>query len=112
MIRRPKAAARGDALARRPIAQWRRITARLQVLMNTGTGNAALAAEAHALRRQCERLAGELGGVAEAALSLRLAPVVPSAQWAAPPCFHASQRVALVSGAQIDLNPLTTEDSP
>lgn len=58
-------AGRGDAVVRRHIAQWRRITARLQVLVNTGTGPGALADEAHALRRQCERLAGELGRVAE-----------------------------------------------
>jgi UDP-glucose 4-epimerase len=50
----------GDALARRHIAQWRRVTARLQVLLNSGNGAGALADEAHALRRQCERLALEL----------------------------------------------------
>lgn len=71
MIRRPKAAAPGDALARRHIAQWRRVTARLQVLMNTGAGADALAAESHALRRQCERLACELGQASERAKQSR-----------------------------------------
>ena len=67
MIRPNKAPAKGDAVARRHIAQWRRITARLQVLMNTGSGAESLAAEAHALRRQCERLAADLGQAADRA---------------------------------------------
>jgi hypothetical protein len=64
----------GDALVRRHIAHWRRITARLQVLVNTGSGSAALADEAHTLRRQCERLAGELGRVADGALAATACP--------------------------------------
>lgn len=84
MIRRPKAAAqRGDAVVRRHIAQWRRITARLQVLLNTGDGASVLADEAHALRRQCERLADELESTAAQARQAR------SQQRAAgvnPPC--------------------------
>lgn len=67
MIRPQSKPARGDALARRHIAQWRRITARLQVLVNTRGGGAVLSDEAHALRRQCERLAAELGHMADAA---------------------------------------------
>lgn len=73
MIRRPKAAARGDALARRHIAQWRRITARLQVLVNADSTAPALANEAHSLRRQCDRLACELGRVADCASEMRQA---------------------------------------
>jgi hypothetical protein len=64
VIRAHKTPARGDALVRRQVAQWRRITGRLQVLINTGQGLDALADEAHTLRRQCERLASELGQVA------------------------------------------------
>lgn len=64
MIRPHSKARKGDALVRRHIAQWRRITARLQVLMNTGDGAQALADEAHTLSRQCERLAAELARVA------------------------------------------------
>ena len=45
---------------RRHIAQWRRVTARLQVLMNKTTRASSLASEAHALQRQCERLASDL----------------------------------------------------
>lgn len=71
MIRSQPKPARGDALARRHIAQWRRITARLTVLMNTGAITAPLADEAHALRRQCERLACTLGHVAELARQRR-----------------------------------------
>ena len=56
---------------RRQIAQWRRITARLQVLVNTGAGADALADESHALRRQCERLACELGHASERARQAR-----------------------------------------
>lgn len=56
---------------RRQIVQWRRITARLQVLVNTGAGADALADEAHALRRQCERLACELGQASERARPAR-----------------------------------------
>ena len=67
MIRPNKTPARGDAVVRRHIAQWRRVTARLVVLMNTGNGGPALAAEAHALRRQCERLAADLGQAADRA---------------------------------------------
>ena len=67
MIRPQPKPARGDALARRYIAQWRRTTARLQVLVNTRSGAAVLTDEAHALRRQCERLAAELGHMADAA---------------------------------------------
>ena len=67
MIRPNKAPAKGDAVARRHIAQWRRITARLQVLMNTGSGAPVLADEAPTLRRQCERLAAELGHLAAVA---------------------------------------------
>ena len=67
VIRRPKAAARGDALARRHIAQWRRITARLQVLMNADSTAIVLTGEAHALRCQCERLAADLGQAADRA---------------------------------------------
>lgn len=77
MIRRPKAAARGDALARRHIAQWRRITARLQVLMNADSTASVLAGEAHTLWRQCERLAAELGHLADAASQHRRAPTAP-----------------------------------
>lgn len=65
MIRAASKPKAGDALARRHIAQWRRVTARLVVLMNTGNGVDALASEAHALRRQCERLAGDLACVAD-----------------------------------------------
>lgn len=72
MSRSNKAPAKGDAVARRHIAQWRRITARLVVLMNTGAGCAALAEEAHTMRRQCERLATELGQVETLARSARL----------------------------------------
>ena len=60
MIRPRNAAGRGDAVVRRHIAQWRRITARLQVLMNNTTSASSLANEAHALQRQCERLASDL----------------------------------------------------
>lgn len=56
----PRQRARGDAVVRRHIAQWRRVTARLQVLMNAGAGSAAWADEARSLARQCERLAGDL----------------------------------------------------
>ena len=77
MIRRPKAAARGDALARRDIAQWRRITARLQVLMNADSTAPVLADEAHTLRRQCERLAAELGHLADTTCQRRRAPTAP-----------------------------------
>lgn len=59
-----KPTSQGDALARRHIAHWRRITAKLQVLMNAGSHSNALAAEAFALSRQCERLAGDLAKVA------------------------------------------------
>lgn len=55
---------KGDALMRRHVAHWRRVTARLQVLMNSRAGSDALADEAHALSRQCERLAAELRNVA------------------------------------------------
>lgn len=65
--------ARGDALARRHIAQWRRITARLTVLINATDCTAPLADEAHALRRQCERLACTLGQVADEARQRRCA---------------------------------------
>lgn len=66
MKRRPDPKpAQADALVRRHIAQWRRSTARLQVLINTGPGGAVLASEAHALRRQCERLAADLGHVSD-----------------------------------------------
>ena len=71
MIRPQSKPARGNALARRHIAQWRRITARLTVLMNTGFITEPLADEAHALRRQCERLACTLGQVAELARQRR-----------------------------------------
>jgi hypothetical protein len=57
---KPKQQARGDAVARRHIAQWRRITARLQVLMNNTDSALTLAGEAHSLQRQCERLASDL----------------------------------------------------
>lgn len=77
MIRRPKAAAPGDALARRHIAQWRRITARLQVLMNADSTAPVLASEAHTLRHQCERLAAELGHLADTACQHRRAPAAP-----------------------------------
>ena len=78
MIRRPKAAAqRGDAVVRRHIAQWRRITARLQVLMNADSTAPVLADEAHTLRRQCERLAAELGHLADTACQRRRAPTAP-----------------------------------
>lgn len=63
---------RGDAVVRRYVAQWRRATARLQVLVNTGTGTAALADEASALQRQCHRLSGELERVAREARDCRL----------------------------------------
>jgi hypothetical protein len=55
----------GDAQVRHHIARWRSVTARLQVLINTGHGAAALAYEAHALSRQCERLAAELARKAQ-----------------------------------------------
>lgn len=55
--------AAGDALMRRHLVHWRRITARLQVLMNAGTGADVLALEAHSLRRQCERLAQEFNAL-------------------------------------------------
>ena len=72
MIRRPKAAAqRGDAVALRHIAQWRRITARMQVLVNADSAAPALANEAHSLRRQCDRLACELGRVVDRASDMR-----------------------------------------
>ncbi len=61
----------GDAVVCRHIAKWRRITARLQVLVNICGGNTALADEAHALRRQCERLAAELGQLARQPLAHR-----------------------------------------
>ena len=64
MIRPHSNARKGDALVRRHVAQWRRIMARLQVLMNTGAGADALADEAHTLSRQCERLAVELARMA------------------------------------------------
>jgi len=63
VIRTCNSARKGDALVRRQVAQWRRATARLQVLMNSG-GGAALASEAHGLSRQCERLAADLARVA------------------------------------------------
>ena len=44
----------------RHVAQWRRVTARLQVLMNHEDGSATLASEVHSLCRQCERMAAEL----------------------------------------------------
>lgn len=44
----------------RYVAQWRRVSARLQVLMNDSTNARALATEAHALQRQCERMASDL----------------------------------------------------
>lgn len=50
--------------AARHIAQWRRCTARLQVLVNQTGANDALASEACTLQRQCERLAAELGALA------------------------------------------------
>ena len=71
MIRPQPKPARGDALARRYIAQWRRITARLTVLMNTTDCAAPIADEAHALRRQCERLACTLGRAADEARQRR-----------------------------------------
>lgn len=61
--RRPGQPARGDAAVRRHIRQWRRVTAQLQVLLNGGGGRAEFASEAHSLRRQCERLAVELGAL-------------------------------------------------
>ncbi len=64
MIRRSKAAAGGDAQARRHIAQWRRITARLQVLMNADSTAPVLADEARSLQRQCEGLASNLQTIA------------------------------------------------
>ncbi len=69
--------ARGDAAVRRHIAQWRRITARLQVLMNADSTAPVLADEAHTLRRQCERLAAELGHLADAAGRRRQASAAP-----------------------------------
>ena len=77
MIRPNKTPARGDAVVRRHIAQWRRVTARLQVLMNTGSGADALADEAQALRRQCERLAAEFGQAAAARSQRRRGQAVP-----------------------------------
>ena len=71
MSRSNKTPPKGDAAARRHIAQWRRITARLVVLMNTGAGCAALAEEAHTMRRQCERLANELGQASDRARRAR-----------------------------------------
>jgi hypothetical protein len=71
------AAQPGDEIVRRHVTQWRRATARLTVLANAGTGLGAWAAEAHALRRQCERLADELRHVADQARS-RLRAGVPS----------------------------------
>ncbi len=50
--------------AGRYIAQWRRTTARLQVLVNEAGPGGELAREAFALQRQCERLAAELGALA------------------------------------------------
>ena len=47
-------------MVRRRVAQWRRVTARLQLLMNDRTAAPALAQEAHALQRQCERMASDL----------------------------------------------------
>ena len=67
MIRAAHKPAQGDAAARRHIAQWRRVTARLQVLMNTGSGRGVMASEAHSLARQCERMAAGLAGLARAA---------------------------------------------
>ena len=78
MIRRPKAAAqRGDAVVRRHIAQWRRVTARLQVLMNADSTAPVLCDEAHTLRRQCERLAAELSHLADITSQRRRAPAAP-----------------------------------
>ena len=54
-------------VVRRDLAHWRRASARLQVLLNTGAGGPALAAEAAAMRRQCERLAADLGRFASLA---------------------------------------------
>lgn len=52
---------RGNAAVRHDIRQWRRATARLQVLVNAGTGFEAITQEARALQRQCRRLADDLG---------------------------------------------------
>lgn len=49
--------------AGRRIAQWRRSTARLQVLLNSGGPDAELAREAFSLQRQCERLAESLQAI-------------------------------------------------
>jgi len=69
--------ARSDAHVRRHIAQWRRVTARLQVLMNAASTAPVLADEAHTLRRQCERLAAELGHLAAVASQQRRGPAIP-----------------------------------
>lgn len=65
MIRPHDGQARGDALARRYITRWRRETARLQVLLNTGADTRAFADEAMSLQRQCERLAAELRAIGQ-----------------------------------------------
>lgn len=56
-----------DALTRRHIAAWRRVTARLSVLVNTAEPPPALTAEAFALQRQCERLAADFQHLGELA---------------------------------------------
>ena len=77
MIHATRKPARGDALVRRHIAQWRRITARLQVLVNTGAAGPLLADEAHTLQRQCERLAAELAHLAASARQRRPGQALP-----------------------------------
>ena len=42
------------------LAQWRRATARLLLLINTGKGAGHLAGEARSVQRQCQHLAKEL----------------------------------------------------
>ncbi len=51
--------ARADARTGRELAQWRRQSERLAVLLRADPPPASLKAEAFALQRQCERLAAD-----------------------------------------------------
>jgi hypothetical protein len=61
------AATRADGCTARHVAQWRRHTARLVLLLHADPPPAGLAAEAFALQRQCERLASDLQALGERA---------------------------------------------
>ena len=101
---------------RRHVAQWRRVSARLQVLMNDSGTAQALATEAHPLHRQCERMASDLQALATFARrpspdrAWRLLHVGRPAQCTAALNTQALPPAPLKAGEPINWNRRTTED--